>query len=80
MKKLLFTAVAAVGFSTISLANNQAEVIEVKTVAVAAGDPCGMARWAAEDECLANGCDATDTFYRGASEWGNCMSETGIWG
>lgn len=81
MKKLLFTIFAVVGFSTISVANNY---VEVKTLQVeellVVGDPCKDDQDAGFNDCMSNGCTERESMWNSYKEWGNCMSDKGIWG
>jgi len=75
MKKLMFTAIAFVAFSSVSMANT----IEVKEVSflenqAILGD-CEDAQTAAFNECRSNGCSYWDSYYFGARAWGDCMAE-----
>lgn len=70
MKKLLLTAIAVVGFSTISLANNQVESQITTTILY---NDCDLRQEIAEDLALSNGNDAWEAYFYGAAEWGRCM-------
>lgn len=73
MKKLLFTVFAVVGFSTISVANDQVDAKSLEDVLVVV-DPCKQDQEAAFDECMANDCGGYWTsYFFGAGAWGDCM-------
>ena len=80
MKKVLFAVFAVIGFSTISIANNHVEVENLQVNLVVVGNPCLLDQEAGYDECMSNGCTERESRWRGYSEWGNCMSDRGIWG
>lgn len=79
MKKLLFTVFAVVGFSAVSVANNQVKVkiLQVEEAYVL-GDPCANDQLMAYNECLSNGCSSTEAEWFSYGAWGDCMSGKGF--
>ena len=79
MKKVLFTVFAVIGFSTISVANNHVEVLElnnaeVKSVIVL-NNNCDERQQIATDLCAESDCGGSwEAYFYGASEWGRCMA------
>ncbi|MGL2987423.1 hypothetical protein ACSVH5_07500 [Flavobacterium sp. RSSA_27] len=81
MKKMIFTAMAVLAFSAVSVANTievkeAGEIVSMEVVVLE--DPCKDDQDAAVAECKANGCSDSEAFWFGLKAWGDCMKELSI--